>query len=291
VQAQPLDFSPGTQSAYSNSGYFLLAAIIERVSGLPYAEFIDRELFRPLHMSESGDLQDGLVIPGLAAGYDAAFPPSRVQPAASVSRSWLEGSGSVYASARDLYLWLQATRDETLVALSTLPYPYGWGEKTRFGREVLEQNGRVPVGYSSYAALYCRDDLIVIVLSNIQSQVTEQMGVGLAAITLGESYEIPRLRPGFTNPPAGGLTVYAAYAGRYEIAPGFVLTVRSTAHGILIAGPDGAFLPVDHEDADQFFFRTLYVPITFERDSAGRITGLDWDGQFRAERLEEDAGH
>jgi hypothetical protein len=156
---------------------------------------------------------------------------------------------------------------------------------------VLEQNGRVPVGYSSYAALYQRDDLIVIVLSNIQSQVTEQMGVGLAAITLGESYEIPRLRPGFTNPPAGGLTVYAAYAGRYEMAPGFVLTVRSTAHGILIAGPDGAFLPVDHEDADQFFFRTLYVPITFERDSAGRITGLDWDGQFRAERLEEDAGH
>jgi CubicO group peptidase (beta-lactamase class C family) len=291
VQAQPLDFSPGTRSAYSNSGYFLLAAIIERVSGLPYAEFIERELLRPLRMNESGDLQDSLVVRGLATGYDAGFPPSRVQPAASVSRSWLEGSGSVYASARDLYRWLRATRHETLVALSTLSYPYGWGKRTRFGQEVLEQNGRVPIGYSSYAALYRRDDLIVIVLSNIQSEVVEQMGVGLAAIALGESYEIPRLRPEFTNPPVGDSAQFTIYSGRYEIAPGFVLTVRSVAQGILIAGPDGAFLPVDHEGADRFFFRTLYVPITFERDSGGRVTALDWNGQFKAKRLNEDAGH
>ena len=240
LQAQPLDFSPGTRSAYSNSGYFLLAAIIERVSGLPYAEFIERDLLRPLRMNESGDLHDGLAIRGLATGYDAGFPPSRIQPAASVSRSWLEGSGSTYASARDLYRWLRATRDETLVKLSALPYPYGWGKRSRFGQEVLEQNGRVPIGYSSYAALYRRVDLIVIVLSNIQSAVAEEMGVGLAAIALGESYEIPRLRPGFANPPVSDSELLTDYSGRYEISPGFVLTVRSAAQGILIAGPDGA---------------------------------------------------
>lgn len=65
---------------------------------------------------------------------------------------------------------------------------------------MLEQNGRVPIGYSSYVALYSRDDLIVIVLSNIQSEVVEQMGVGLAAISLGEGYENPRLRAGFNAP-------------------------------------------------------------------------------------------
>ena len=289
VQMQPLDFSPGSRSGYSNSGYFVLAAIIERVSGLPYAEFIERNLFRPLGMVESGDLQDSLVIRGLATGYDAGFPPSRVQPAASVSRSWLEGSGSVYASAQDLYRWLRATRDETLVTLSTLSYPYGWGKRSRFGQEVLEQNGRVPIGYSSYAALYSRDDLIVIVLSNIQAEVTEQIGVGLAAIALGEAYENPRLRPGFTDPPVSDSALFTAYSGRYEIAPGFLLTVRSVAKGILIAGPDGAFLPVDHEGPDRFFFRTLYVPITFERDSGGRVTALDWNGQFKAKGLNEDA--
>lgn len=92
LQAQPLDFSPGTRSGYSNSGYFVLAAIIDRVSGLPFAEFIQRELFRPLGMIESGSLKDG-VINGLALGYDAGFPPSRVQPAASVRKCWNRMAG------------------------------------------------------------------------------------------------------------------------------------------------------------------------------------------------------
>jgi CubicO group peptidase (beta-lactamase class C family) len=290
VQAQPLDFSPGTRSAYSNSGYFVLAAIVARVSGMPYAEFIERNLFRPLHMAESGDLHDAVPVRGLAKGYDPGFPPSRVQPAALVSPSWLEGSGSVYANARDLYRWVRATRQETVVALSALPYPYGWGKRTRFSRDVLEQNGRVPIGYSSYAALYPHDDLIVIVLSNIQSAVTERIGVGLAAIALGEAYEIPRLRPGITDPVASNPALFAAYSGRYEVAPGFVLTIRSAAQGILIAGPDGAFLPADYEGPDRFFFRALYVPVTFDRDSGGQVSQLDWDGQFKAKRLSVHSG-
>lgn len=272
-------------SRYSNSGYFVLAAIIDRVSGMPYREFIARNLLGPLRMTDAGDLQQRPQGPGLAKGYDPGFPPTRVQPAASVSPTWLEGSGSVYASAPDLYRWLQAVRDETITSLGTLPYPYGWGERTRFRQAVFEQNGRVPIGYASHVALYPQDDLIVIVLSNIQSAVTERMGIGLAAIALGEAYESPSLRPGFSDPPVGDPALFRTYSGRYEIAPGFVLTVRSVPQGILIAGPDGVFLPVDHEGPDLFFFRPLYVPIVFERDSTGRISGLDWGGQFKATRL------
>lgn len=286
VQTQPLDFPPGTRSTYSNSGYFVLAAIIERVSGMPYGEFIRRNLFRPLRMTDAGVLQDGLSVRGLAKGYDPGFPPARVQPAASVSRTWLVGSGSVYASALDLYHWLQAIRDHSIIRLDTFDYPYGWGKRTRFGQELLEQNGRVPIGYASYVALYPRDDLIVIVLSNIQSEVTEQMGVGLAAIALGETYEIPYLRLGVRDARVGDSALFSSYSGRYEIAPGFVLTVRSVAQGILIAGPDGAFLPMDHEGSDRFFFRPLYVRIVFERDGGGQISGLDWGGQFKAKRLD-----
>ena len=286
LQAQPLDFPPGTKSSYSNSGYFILAAIIERVSGMPYREFIERNLFRPLGMNESGDLQDQVQVSGLASGYDAGFAPSRVQRAAEVSRSWLEGNGSVYASAPDLYRWLQATRDETITKLGTLSYPFGWGKRTRFGRKLLEQNGRVPIGYASYVALYPDDDLIVVVLSNIQSEVTDQLGTGLAAIVLGQAYEVPPIRPGSANLPTSDSATFVAYAGRYEIAPGFALTVQSGAQGILIAGPDGAFLPVDYEGSDRFFFRTLYVPVSFERDSTRRIRALDWNGQFKAKRVD-----
>ena len=285
LQTQPVDFSPGTKSSYSNSGYSVLAAIIERVSGMPYRDFIRRNLFLPLGMQAVDDFQDGVSVTRLAKGYDAGLSASRVQLAANVSRSWLEGSGSVYATAPDLYRWLQAIRDETITKTRALLYPFGWGKCTRFGRQLIEQNGRVPIGYSSYVALYPDDDLIVIVLSNIQSEVTEVLGTGLAAIALGQNYEVPRLRVSYTAPLQADSVTFAAYTGQYEIAPGFVLAVRAMPQGILIAGPDGAFLPLDHEGADRFFFRTLYVPLAFERDSSGRIISLNWNGQFKAKRL------
>lgn len=285
LQRQPLDFPPGTSLVYSNSGYFVLAAIIEQVSGLPYGEFIERNLFQPLRMTDAGNLHDGLWVRSLARGYDPGFPPERIQPAASVSETWLKGSGSVYASAMDLYRWLRAICSDEITKLSSLAYPYGWGKRTRFGQELLEQNGRVPIGYSSYVALYPPDELSVVVLSNIQSDVTVQMGIGLSAIALGQPYEMPRLRPGFTDPPVGNFALFRAYSGRYQIAPGFVLAVRSVEQGILIAGPDGAFLPVDYEEPDRFFFRPLYVPIAFERDESGQVSSLDWGGQFKAKRL------
>jgi len=280
LQKQPLDFPPGTKSTYSNSGYFVLAAIIERVSGMSFGDYVAAKLFRPLSINEAanGDAP--------AKGYDPGFPPSRVQPAASVSRSWLLGSGSVYASARDLHRWLRATRDETIVKIGALPYPYGWGKRSRFGRDLIEQDGRVPIGYASYVALYPSDDLTIVVLSNIQSQVTQQIGVGLAAIALGQPYEIPKLRPSTSDVPTGESASFDAFAGRYEVAPGFVLTVRSVPQGLLVAGPDGAFLPMDHEGGDRFFFRPLYVPIAFARDDAGRVGVLDWAGQFQAKRLD-----
>ena len=80
-------------------------------------------------------------------------------------------------------------------------------------------------------------------------------------------------------------TVLPDYAGRYQIAPGFELTVRSDPRGLLLAGPDGGFLPLDPDGHDQFFFRVLYVPVKFERDPNGRVTGLDWDGKFKAKRI------
>jgi CubicO group peptidase (beta-lactamase class C family) len=288
LQKLPLDFATGAKSAYSNSGYFVLAEIIQRASGESFASFIARRLFRPLGMSDAGSLDQRPSGQRLAKGYDPGFPPTRVQPAAPVSPSWLAGSGSVHASARDLQRWLQAHLDGAVVGREWTSAAYGWGKRVRFKHEMWEQNGRVPIGYASYVGLYPRTSLMVIVLGNIQSEVSERIGVGLAAIALGEAYEPSVLRAGVRQPPQGDSALFATYAGRYQIAPDFVLTVQSLNHGILIAGPDGAFLPADHEGPDRFYFRPLSVPIAFTRDGDGRIAALDWGGQFQAARLAAD---
>lgn len=69
TRGMPLNFTPGTGFRYSDTGYILLGAIIERVSGLSYGEFIERRLFRPLGMRDTHYAHDQRVIPGLVEGY------------------------------------------------------------------------------------------------------------------------------------------------------------------------------------------------------------------------------
>ncbi|MGI8498428.1 MAG: serine hydrolase domain-containing protein [Gemmatimonadaceae bacterium] len=179
------DFAPGKGSAYSNTGYHLLASVIERVSGTSYAQFLATVLF-----PRAG--WPGCSEPPIPAGWqlapssDPGFPPSRLQPAARVGDGWLKGNGSVVCSAPGLFRWAESTRSHWIRASSQLDRRYGWGLRKRFGRDLLEQTGRVPTGYVSYLGVYPSDDLIIVVLSSTQADVSEKMGTDLAAIALGK---------------------------------------------------------------------------------------------------------
>ncbi len=279
---EPLDFAPGTRSGYSNTGYAVLAALVERVAGVRYSRFLRDNLLAPLHLNNTGDLSDGSSTAGLAPGYDPDLPPRLLRPAEASGRSWLEGSGSLYSTVDDLAHWAEAVRLDSLIKWSRLE-PFGWGPRTSRGRSFLEQNGRTALGYVTYLAIYPAEDLVIVVASNVQADMTERTGHDLAAIALGEPYQVPNVR---SRPVSLSPMQCAAYAGRYEIAPGFVLTVRNDSVGLSLAGPDGAFLPLDAQDDGHFFFRPLYKTVTFERAASGSVTSLDWGGQFRARRLE-----
>lgn len=284
LRSKPLDFRPGSKSVYSSSGYKVLALLIERVSGEPYATFLSRQLFAPLHLAHTGALTDHALVRGLAPGYDPGLPPQLVQPAAYESRTWLEGNGSLYSTADDLYRWAEATRTDALVHWSRLEYPFGWGKRNRFGRDCIEQTGRVAIGYVTYLAIYPKDDVVVAVLSNIQAAVAEKMGVDLAALVFGEHCDVPKRRPIPAAGPADAASL-TQYAGRYDFGGGFVVTVRAENGGLWLAGPDGAFLVLDEEARPAFFFRPLYVTVTFEHDATGRVTGLNWGGQTHAKKI------
>jgi CubicO group peptidase (beta-lactamase class C family) len=278
VGAKPLDFKPGSTARYSNSGYKLLAAVVERVSGMSYGAFLRTQIFVPLHLADTGDLADDGLVDRLVPGHDPGFPPARVQRAAYMSPAWLEGNGSLYSTAADLLRWIEAIESDALVHTSRLSYPYGWGKHVRFGRDVLEQNGRIPAGYAAYVGTYPKEGVTVIVLANIQSAVVDQMGADLAALALGEPMRFPTIRPGAVTQTPVDSAALTGLAGRYQVVPGLVLTVRVTSQGLLLAGPEDAFLPVDTEGPNRFFFRPLYVPIRFRTDSSGRATALLWAG-------------
>jgi CubicO group peptidase (beta-lactamase class C family) len=109
-------FPPGSQFRYSNSGFCLLALIIERVSHQPFAAFIRQRIFLPLHMDNSTIYQQGQPIANRAMGY-AKDSAGTVIPSDQSVTSATKGDGGVYTSLADYSKWTRALQQNLLIKL------------------------------------------------------------------------------------------------------------------------------------------------------------------------------
>lgn len=105
-----LYFKPGSKFQYSNSGFCLLALIIEKVSGMSFAEFMRQRIFVPLKMDHSTVYEEGHVIDHRAMGY----------PADQSITSATKGDGGVYTSIVDYSRWMRSLQENKLVRLSSV---------------------------------------------------------------------------------------------------------------------------------------------------------------------------
>lgn len=111
-QQKELNFTPGTKYLYSNSCYFLLAVIVKRVSGETLREFAQAHIFEPLGMKNSHFHDDNQhIIKNRAFGYTKADGGGFGN---LISRFALVGSGGLYTTVEDLYLWDQNFYDNKL---------------------------------------------------------------------------------------------------------------------------------------------------------------------------------
>ena len=275
IGAKPLDFAPGSRSAYSNSGYALLALVIERASGQSYAQFVRESLLEPLGLTSTGQITD--VTGSLAPGLDPAAAPRFLIAATAPDLSWLAGSGSMYSTTGDLLRWVTALRSDEVFPFSKLRYPFGWHAE---GDSLLEQNGRIPAGYTSQLTTYPKTNLTIVVLSQVQADVVGRIKDDITAMVRGLDYRSPAQRPAFALSRA----VTARYTGTYALGPAFSVEVRQRKAGLELAGPDGDFFPLDAIGPHRFFFRPLYVTVQFDRDSSGHDVLL-WNGEARAPRV------
>ena len=93
IAAQPFDFAPGEAMVYSNSGYFLLGLVIEKVSGLSYEEYVRRHLFEPAGMHDSRYCSERAIIPRRAHGYDMG--PAGLLLKEYLDHTWPYAAGSL----------------------------------------------------------------------------------------------------------------------------------------------------------------------------------------------------
>ncbi|MEM8781094.1 MAG: serine hydrolase domain-containing protein [Cyanobacteria bacterium P01_G01_bin.49] len=110
----PLDFTPGERFSYSNSGYVVLTKIIETVSNLSYANYLQQHIFVPLEMTDSGCDRAKTVLLNRAAGY--LFTGESYLNADFLDMSLASGAGALYSTVEDLNKWSRSLDTDTILS-------------------------------------------------------------------------------------------------------------------------------------------------------------------------------
>jgi CubicO group peptidase (beta-lactamase class C family) len=207
-----LNFTPGTEYSYSNTGYNLLAIVVERVSGTSFAEFSKRELFQPLGMTRTEWRDDFTrTVRGRATAYvmnDGAW--HQQMPFENV-----HGNGGLLTTVGDLLRWNQALDSGTIAGLDTLEtqgvlsngrkifYALGLGVADFRGVREVSHSGAT-AGYRAYLARYPETGVSVALLCNA-GNANPELATRAAAVFMAD-----RLRPEGGPAPAPAVAVEAA---------------------------------------------------------------------------------
>ena len=177
---EPL-FAAGDRYEYSNPGYEMLALVVERVSGLTFGQFLQENIFGPLGMESSVAYESPDVeIRNRAFGYSRSEDTFVLNDDDALNL--ILGSGGIYSTVEDLYLWDQALYTEKLMRRSALeeawspavfnngddsPYGFGWRLEPygALGRRLYHAGGWV--GFSTFIVRYPEQNFSVILLSNL----------------------------------------------------------------------------------------------------------------------------
>ena len=158
--SDPLLFQPGAKFQYSNSGYMVLGAIIEKISGQDYYSYVQEHIYKPAGMTDTGFYEPGKEIPNLAIGYSKMSPDGKPleEPQANTNTREVRGgpAGGGYSTVEDLVKFHMALRsykllNEEYTKLVTTGkveaggpigrYAYGFGDKMFGGKHIVGHNG------------------------------------------------------------------------------------------------------------------------------------------------------
>ena len=196
----PVNFAPGEKWEYSNTGYSLLACIVERASGETFRVFMQKNIFAPLDMQNTvmATGQKDQPIKNRVYGYNSKFENTDYH-----YLNGIVGDGGIYSTVDDVFKWDQGLYNARLVKKSTMdealtPYTlndgtttgdYGFGWRLYRGdkRDVIEHSGSW-AGFNNLIRRDLKNRNAIIILSNNNSEV-EEMKLAIDKILLGKSSE------------------------------------------------------------------------------------------------------
>ncbi len=276
---KPLEFAPGAGWNYNNSGFVLLGAIIEKITGQSYGDFVEKNIFAPLGMKQSFYDNTQRIIPRRAAGYSRNS--GGYVNAAYLSMSQPHAAGSLMSTVDDLAKWDAALYTEKLVKQASLKkawtsfvltngkptrYGYGWGVGTLEGERMIAHGGGIN-GFTCDAVRLPDAKVYVAILTNRDS------GVGpltqkFAALAIGKELRAPVA----AKLPPGALE---KYAGVYQLNEKDEVVVTHENDALFVQRPRGGKQEVLPLSETEFFFKAQPAArVSFKRQADGAISAL-----------------
>jgi len=287
ARQKELNFKPGEKFLYSNSCYLLLAEIVGSASGSSLREYADTKIFKPLGMKNTHFHDDYTEpIKNRATGY---YPEGKGKYRLFHSTFDCVGSGGLFSSVEDLYLWdqnfyhhkvggkevqdMMHTRGK-LNSGEELDYAFALMVDEYKGLKTVRHGGALG-GYRAELLRFPEQRFSVICLSNLSSFNPSGMCNQVADIYLADKLtaEEPKkeqeLKPVSVSPD-----VYDDYEGKYQLDTGFVISIKRE-NGNLIAKAQGQpkieLIPVSKTT---FLVKIIDAKLSFHRDSSGKVNDI-----------------
>lgn len=275
----PLRFAPGEKWEYCNVGYFTLAEIIRKVTGKPWADYLQERLFMQVKMNATRTTTVTDLIQNRADGY--VWNKDKWQNAQEYFA--LRPSGAFISNVLDLAKWdavlygdemlKQSTREQmwTPVKLNsgtTYPYGFGWTLDPVRGHKVVAHNGSLP-GFRASFTRFVDDKLTVIVLTN-----SDNANPGAIANEVASVY-LPDLIPQRTIAKVAQ-GILDSYTGQYKANPSMTVTITRQGDKLMLQqGTNPDLLELLPESESNFFPKdNRHQTYSFIKDDKGQVTHI-----------------
>ena len=287
-----LDFAPGEEEQYSNTGYNLLAATVAKVTGQSFRTWTDRNLFQPLGMKHTlvcDNPAEVIVNRALSYAPDGTSGFHQV-----VSQLAAQGSSSLFISAEDMGRWLlnfQTARVGGKAAIDLMQQPgklnSGGKVDYAFGIALGRHRGMASVshsgswaGYRSYTIWVPEKRFAAAILANTSNIDTRDLALKIADLYL-DIPAAPTTKPASARPPAVAKADPAAWGpflGTYRLGPGWLLTITREGDQLMTQATHEEKFRMTSLSDTNFFVEAYRAPVAFVRQSSGAVTNLLYRG-------------
>ena len=207
IESFPPEFAPGEKWVYTNSNYVLIGAIIRKVTGRFYGDYLQERIFKPLGMTSTKVISEEDIVPNRAAGY-------RLVNGELKNQEWVAplfnttADGALYFNVLDLSKWDAALYTEKLIKKSSLDqmwtpvklndgkvneegYGFAWSVHSMNGHRMIEHGGSWQ-GFHGQIVRYVDDKLTIVVLCNLDSSHSDVASIAHHVAGLYEPALMPR---------------------------------------------------------------------------------------------------